>query len=386
MNERRFWILLFVLLLTSQRIEQISGQPGVGHRFLTSYAQESSDDNTTTTTIRPSCQHGTNEEDTNDQNTSTRRKQQEPTSQLKTTPAAAAAATEHSSSSSSDANVPNSEFFGIFKKLGTSWHTILQMFRSIVNNAGGKTMHKDVYVRDLKEGKEWLLQQEEYNWEELLQPHMTLYHDLERTFEDVLDSFLKWAASDEAKDGSCKLEGGVNGKESKINVSKALRRLEQYATWMSEMENDLEELTATSIKDTFSTLQMKMSIDDCQRLVWWLDLGAIDWELFDELQPKDIARVFVWISHYMLLNPNAQDQGLVLINSLNQIGFWPFMTMLPVDLGMQLDEFVISVIPIKTKFVVLMQRPPWAKFAYQMLKPFMKSNMRRRVVVIEEGL
>jgi hypothetical protein len=61
------------------------------------------------------------------------------------------------------------------------------------------------------------------------------------------------------------------------------------------------------------------------------------------------------------------------------------MTMLPVDLGMQLDEFTISVIPIKMKFVVVMERPPWAKFAYQLLKPFLHSKMRRRVVVIEEG-
>ena len=77
---------------------------------------------------------------------------------------------------------------------------------------------------------------------------------------------------------------------------------------------------------------------------------------------------------------------MVFINALNQMGIWSFMTMLPFDLGMALDEFIISVIPLKTKYVVLLDRPPWAKFAYQLLKPFMKSEMRQRVGVIEDGL
>lgn len=339
MLKQQIWILVFVLLLAVQRIEQASAQPGVGLRFLLS-------------------SHGDEEY------------QHEGEKQIHST--------------DDDTSVSHNEFFGIFQKLGTSWTTILNMFRSIVNSAGGTTMQNDVYVKDLMEGREWLHQQR--NWQKLLQPHMTLYRDFDKTFEDILDSFLRWAASDEAPDGKCRLEGGVNGKESKINVSKALRRLEKYVNWMVEMEMDLDDLKATSIKETFSIFDMKMSIDDCHRLVWWLDLGAIDWKRFDNAEPREIARIFVWVSHFMMLHPNAQERGLVLINSLNQIGFWPFMTMLPVDLGMALDEFVISVIPIKTKFVVLMERPPWAKFAYQMLKPFMKSNMRRRVVVIEESL
>jgi len=366
MNQQRIWILTFILLLTIQLLEESIAQPGVGHRFLASYGQECHGKQNTSTIPSSSCQHPNRDEKKYTQKT---QNQDQPKMTTET---------------DATTTVSNGDFFGIFQKLGTSWHTILQMFRSIVNSAGGTTMRSDVYVKDLDQGKQWLLQQN--IWEEILQPHLTLYHDFDKTFEDVLDSFLRWAASDEAPDTRCRLEGGANGKESEINVSKALRRLEKYAAWMAKMEKYLGDLKAASIRDTFSIFDMKMSIDDCQRLVWWLDLGAIDWNRFDNAEPREIARVFVWVSHYMLLHPNAQDQGLVLVNSLNQVGFGKFMTMLPVDLGMELDEFVISVIPIKTKFVVLMERPPWAKFAYQMLKPFMKSNMRRRVNVIEEGL
>jgi hypothetical protein len=257
------------------------------------------------------------------------------------------------------------------------------MFRGIVNSAGGETFHKDVHVDTLEEGREWLYQ--ENDWKQILKAHTTLYEDFDVTIDDLLDSFLHWASADEAPDGKCHLQGGLNGKETKINVSKAQRRLEKYEAWMVNLEEDLKDLTAVSLKNTFSIFDMKLSIDGCQRLAWWLDLAAIDWDAFEDLEPRDIARVFVWMSHYMLLHPNAQHNGLVFVNSLNQIGFWSFMTMLPVDLGMQLDEFTISVIPIKTKFVVVMERPPWAKFAYQLLKPFLQSDMRRRVVVIEEG-
>ena len=131
---------------------------------------------------------------------------------------------------------------------------------------------------------------------------------------------------------------------------------------------------------------MKLSYDDCQRLVWWLDLGAIDLEVLNTIPPKEIHRLFVWISHRMLFDEKAQENGMIFVNSLANIHFWPFMTMLPLDLGMKLDEFVISVIPLKTKFVLLLERPKWAKISYGLLKPFLKMDMRRRVVVVEDGV
>eukprot|EP00980_Cylindrotheca_fusiformis_P007739 scaffold1640_cov101-Cylindrotheca_fusiformis.AAC.6 len=257
------------------------------------------------------------------------------------------------------------------------------MFRGIVNSAGGETHPDDVQVDTLKEGREWLYQ--EKDWKDSLKDYAILFGDLDSTTDDVLNSFLHWASVDETTDGKCHLKGGVNAKETRINVSRAKRRLERYENWMATVAEDLKDLTAMSLKNTLPIFGMKLTIDGCQRLVWWLDLTAFDWDAFHDLHPKDIARTFVWMSHYMMLHPNGQQYGLVFVNSLNQIGFWPFMQMLPLDLGMQLDEFLISIIPVKTKFVVLMERPSWAKFAYQLLRPFLQAKMRRRVAVIEKG-
>jgi hypothetical protein len=281
------------------------------------------------------------------------------------------------------------DFFGVFTKLGTSWHTILQMFRTILNLAGGTQSKDDIYGEGMEEALTTLktLVPSDWNLNDIGVP----FEEFDKNLDDLYRTFLNWAAADGASDNveRCVLEGGVNGRQEPINVSKAYRRLERYATWMKELRKDIVEppLTASSLQTTWKSFSMKITYDDCQRLVWWLDLGIVDLErIRNQMRPKEITRIFVWLSHFMMFNENAQENGMVFCNSLANIGFWPFMTMLPLELGMQLDEFVISVIPLKTKFVLLMQRPPWAKFAFQMLKPFMKRTMRRRVVVIEDGL
>ena len=342
----------FVFVL---RVPPSSCQPGVGYRFFKS----SFSDKTNVTISRP---------EQNNRESEGYKKN----------------ALHHHHHHDDTTSISMNEFFGMFGKLGTNWNTLLAMFRSVISAAGGKTYKQDVHVDTLEQGREWLYRTKD--WKSLLEPHnQQLYDDFGVTVDDILDSFLHWASADEVEDLICKLQGGVNGRESSINVSKAQRRLERYVIWMNDLQSDLHGLTTVSVKDAFDILDTKVTIDDCNRLVWWLDLATIDWDRFDKLEPKEITRVFVWLSHYMLFHPNAQQYGMVFINSLNQIGFWSFMTMLPVDLGMQLDEFMISVIPLKTKFVVLLERPPWARFAYQLLKPFLQSEMRRRVVVIEEG-
>jgi CRAL/TRIO domain len=347
--------LLLLLGVLLQQCRLVMGQPGIGHRFLandigcnaTQY-----DDPTTTVMIHPAANHD-------------------------------------SSPSDDNSSVPPSEFFGVFTKLGTSWNTILKMFRTIVNTAGGIDYKDDVYADTMEEALAVLksLAPLEWNFHDIGVP----LNEFKQSSDDVYRTFLKWAVADGADDNSqrCKLKGGVNGKQKRINISKAYRRLERYVTWMQDVRDYVIEppLTASSLQDVWGTFSMKVTYDDCQRLVWWLDLGGSDLEKIRyELPPKEITRIFVWISHFMMFDKNAQTKGIVLCHSLANVGFWTFMTMLPLELGISIDEFVVSVIPLKTKFVLLLQRPPWAKFAYQLLKPFIVRNMRRRVVVIEDGL
>mmetsp|Transcript_14669 Transcript_14669/g.30917 ORF Transcript_14669/g.30917 Transcript_14669/m.30917 type:complete len:105 (+) Transcript_14669:1-315(+) len=61
------------------------------------------------------------------------------------------------------------------------------------------------------------------------------------------------------------------------------------------------------------------------------------------------------------------------------------MTMLPVQVGISIDRFLISVTPLKAKNVVLMHRPRWVEIAYSLLSWFLTSKMKKRVTMIEKG-
>lgn len=299
------------------------------------------------------------------------------------------------SSSSSSASFNSNEFFSIFSELNTSWFALLQTFRSIFGSAGGTDSRRDVFADTIDEALQKLKQMTtssgQRNWKTL--ESIIPFHEFDREngLDDLFLAYLRWSLSDGASNPpeKCSLQGGVNGQHKRINVSKAHRRLKAYANWMTRALDDIQDppLTAESISHVWKLFPMKLTYDECRRIVWWLDLGQIDLQVLKEnVKSSDITRLFVWLAHYLLFQTEAQNQGIVFVSSLNQIGFWSFMTMLPVDLGMQLNEFVISIIPVKTNFVILLQRPPWAKFAFQLLKPFLGGNMQKRVVVIEEGL
>mmetsp|Transcript_11315 Transcript_11315/g.16623 ORF Transcript_11315/g.16623 Transcript_11315/m.16623 type:complete len:459 (+) Transcript_11315:140-1516(+) len=296
--------------------------------------------------------------------------------------------------SSSAPSFNSNEFFGIFSELNTSWFALLQTFRSIFGSAGGTNSRRDVFADTMEEALQLLIDMKtsssKHKWSTL--ESVIPFHEFDRNgLDDLFLAYLHWSVSDGAPNPpeKCSLQGGVNGQSERINVSKAYRRLEAYASWMQRVLDDIQDppLTAESISNIWKLFPMKLTYDECHRIVWWLDVGQIDLPLLKtEVESSEITRLFVWLSHYLLFQTEAQTNGIVFVSSLNQIGFWPFMTMLPVDTGMQLNEFVISVIPVKTNFVLLLERPAWAKFAFQLLKPFLGGNMQRRVIVIEEGL
>jgi hypothetical protein len=299
---------------------------------------------------------------------------------------------DENSSNRDDGSVHPMEFFGIFSKLGTNWRSFLKLLLKAVGSAGGTTHRKDMYVDTMEEAvvslKEMIESAKEKGSASQWSFQTVPFDEFEQSLDDLLVVFLNWAATDGAPDDQtkCSREGGVNGRHETINVSKAFRRLENYAEWMDHGDLMDPPLTANSLEEIWKAFEMQITYDDCNRLVWWLDLSKVDFDKLKAMPPKEVHRLFVWISHYMLFSPQAQENGMVVCNSLANIHFWPFMTMLPLELGMKLNELVISVIPLKTKFVLLMKRPPWAKFGFQLVKPFLKREMQRRVVVIEDGI
>ena len=276
-----------------------------------------------------------------------------------------------------------SEFFGTFRKLGVSWGHMVRSYIRIIGLAGGKEQKGDIFADTIQEALP-LLRDMTRDIDFGRTPHNIHGHGV----DDLLLVFLRWAETNGAEEDveRCPRRGGVNGRHDKINVSMALRRLEMYVQWVREVEGDLmdEPITDESVANARDAFSLRLSHDDCHRLVWWFDLGATDVKAVQSLPPRETRRFFVWFAHLMMFDAGAQDNGLVFVsNNLDRVGFLSFMTMLPLQVGIKLDEFCICVVPLSTKLVTFVNTPSWAHFAYRILRTFLKRDMKRRVWFID---
>jgi len=269
---------------------------------------------------------------------------------------------------------------------------------SVVQGADGKEMKGDEYVTELDEALNLLqemLKKSEATSEEDWSFSTSPLKDFGKTTDDILLAFIRWSMVDNYHDNpedgnSCTLIGGINHPPSeteKINVSKAFRRLTAYQHWMRSVSSDLKDppLTYLSIKSTLSIFSLHVSHDECERLVWYVNLGKTDLAKLKLQSPRETTRMFVWIAHLLFLDEKAQTKGLVVVDDMAEIGFWDYMTMLPIQVGISVDRFLISVTPLKAKNVVLMHRPKWAEIGYSLLSWFLTKKMKNRVTMVEKG-
>mmetsp|Transcript_20993 Transcript_20993/g.39870 ORF Transcript_20993/g.39870 Transcript_20993/m.39870 type:complete len:402 (+) Transcript_20993:174-1379(+) len=276
-----------------------------------------------------------------------------------------------------------SEFFGTFRKLGVSWGHIIRSYIRIIGLAGGKELDGDVFA-DTADEALLLLQDMTHDMDFTRTPYNIHGH----TVDDLLRVFLRWAETNGAPADTkqCPRKGGANGRHGRINVSKAHRRLEMYVQWIQEVEEDImkEPITDESVAKARDVFALQLAHDDCHRLVWWFDLSMTDVEAVKALPPRETRRFFVWFAHLMMFDERAQDHGLVFVsNNLSRVGFFSFMTMLPLQVGIKLDEFMICVVPLSTKLVSFMNTPSWAHFAFRILKTFLNKDMKSRVWFID---
>ena len=280
-----------------------------------------------------------------------------------------------------------SEFIGAFQQLGTSWKGVLDSYVDIIKSAEGKQMDSDVFTNDLNKGLDIIrgLVQKKVDAAQSAGEASSIWYfrnvpciEFNRTLDDVFIAFLNWASVAPNQFEECGLKGGVN-KRGPINVSKAFRRLESYAQWMDSTGDDLADLTAESVKKTCDLMYFRVTHDDCGRVVWWLDLGQTDFVGLKGLRDEAILRLFVWLAHLIMFEQKAQENGVVFFESMSYVGFWQYMTMLPVQVGLMLDKYMVGVIPVRTKLVVFLKRPFWVEVMYGMLKFFLPKRMKRRV-------
>ena len=296
------------------------------------------------------------------------------------------------------------EFMNAFSKLGSSWSHVIGEYRSVISSADGKELKGDVYaVNGFEEGlilikqmiKDEALKSDK---NELLWSFQTSpLGDFGKTVDDLLKAFLRWSIVDNhltnghaRDDNGCSLIGGINhypSESEKINVSKAFRRLTAYTQWMQSVSDDLStsHLTYESIAPSLEIFSINVTHDNCGRLVWWVDLGKTKIDALKAQSTADTTRMFVWVAHLLFLDDAAQTKGLVVIDDMAEIGFWEYMTMLPLKVGISVDRFLISVTPLKAKNVLMMHRPKWAEIAYGLLSWFLNERMKSRVTMVEKG-
>lgn len=269
---------------------------------------------------------------------------------------------------------------------------------SVVQGADGKDMKGDEYTTEVDEALKMLhvmLKESAATSDEDWSFSTSPLDSFGKTIDDILLAFIRWSMVDNYHDNpddgnSCPLIGGINHPPSdteKINVSKAFRRLTAYQHWMKSVSSDLQDppLTYQSIKPSLSIFSMHVSHDECDRLVWFVNLGKTDLANLKTQSPRETTRMFVWIAHLLFLDEKAQTKGLVVVDDMANIGFWDYMTMLPIQVGISVDRFLISVTPLKAKNVVLMHRPKWAEIGYSLLSWFLTKKMKNRVTMVEKG-
>jgi len=197
--------------------------------------------------------------------------------------------------------------------------------------------------------------------------------------KDLLSAFCKWSR-EEVVDGD-----GEEASNLKFNISKAFRRLSSYANWMEKnCDKFSDPLTVESIAKPAQAFAMKLSHDGKDRLVWWLDVKKMNLKAISskKITVFDSIRFAVWLTHFIMFDSKAQENGMLFIEDLMGIGFWKFWTTFPMEVGVQMDRLTIGVLPVKMKGAYVLNAGNLMKVLFAMMKPFMSKKMRQRMITI----
>lgn len=195
--------------------------------------------------------------------------------------------------------------------------------------------------------------------------------EFHKTLDDVYTSFAVWGSKDE----------GVT-----FNVSRSFRRLQAYASWMDSHREVLTEsqMCASALKKAHEIWKMRGSTDKDGHFVWWLDKEAMDTKAMPTFPVEESLRYMVWYSHYVMFHPNAQKNGVIVVENIDKLGFFEAFTIISPKLGAQIDRLTIGVLPVKIKKFFLMETSRWIKCLMAVISPFMSKKMKSRIELLNK--
>jgi len=240
--------------------------------------------------------------------------------------------------------------------------------------ADGKHEKDDILLDSLEDGLVLLNEYVAEREKNMDRPVMEVVplKTFDATQDQFLTSFLKWAEKEDPKT-----------KETKINVSKASRRLDAYFGWMEDNRKDFEQpLTTESILETAKIWDVQVSYDDNDQFLWWIDLAALDQDGIKKFSNSDHLRYIVWFSHLVMFDKKAQENGALLFEDLGMIGFWKMFTLVPSDLAAKMDRLTIGILPVRMKKMYVFGAARWMTAFMAFLKPFLGKKMRERFVML----
>lgn len=99
---------------------------------------------------------------------------------------------------------------------------------------------------------------------------------------------------------------------------------------------------------------------------------------------EESLRYMVWYSHYVMFHPNAQKNGVIVVENIDKLGFFEAFTIISPKLGAQIDRLTIGVLPVKIKKFYLMETSRWIKCLMAVISPFMSKKMKSRIELLNK--
>lgn len=216
--------------------------------------------------------------------------------------------------------------------------------------------------------------------------------------QDIYLTFVQWSR-----------EISRTKKTIVYNVTNAFKRLEAYVNWMEHHREDLSEpkLTEESIQEAKQAWGIECHHDKKGRYVWFLDVNKLDLEKLsthnahakkrqqrnynDASEPpstisiKDSLRCIVYTAHVMLFDKQAQENGMVFVQSMGYKGMMESINELPGDvMAKKLDKFTMGTLPIKLKSIYILNAKGWVRQILALMKPFLAQKLRDRIVMLDD--
>lgn len=191
---------------------------------------------------------------------------------------------------------------------------------------------------------------------------------LKASTDDLLKAFVVWSKGSD---------------DTQYNVTKAFRRLTSYARWMVKHcgEGNVKEID-DSLKTAHDCWKMHVTVGSDGQLVYWIDLGQLDTTKIKKELPHAVSvKYVVLMTHLMLLNKNAQDNGMIMIQGMANKGFMEMMTLVPMDIATKLDRLTIGVLPLRVNSMHMLTMPRWSRVLFALMGPFMSKKMKSRMQI-----